>query len=159
MFLTLFNLYWYNNAPKVLPTGGQLHVTSNCHYRPCAHDQRILPDSCTWKHARGNLAKGSRILRASAEFVLDFVETTFQIDRNAPYLVRLAALNDAHIGLWDVLASCSRKASSDAIIRDAKCNNFLKYCQPIPGLIEFVWMAARPLIIGVVWSYHRLPMS
>ena len=46
----------------------------------------------------------------------DCVETAFHIDRNAPYQARLAALNDAHIGLWDVLASCSPKASSDATI-------------------------------------------
>lgn len=28
--------------------------------------------------------------------------------------------------LWDVLVSCSHKASPNAKIRDAKCNNFLK---------------------------------
>ena len=56
----------------------------------------------------------------------DCVKTECQIDRNVPYQARLAALNDAHIGLWDVLASCSRKASSDATIRDAKCNDFVK---------------------------------
>ena len=56
----------------------------------------------------------------------DCVETALQIDRNAPYQVRLAALNDAHIGLWDVLASCSRKASLDATVRDAKFNDFVK---------------------------------
>ena len=64
----------------------------------------------------------------------DCVETTFQIDRNAPYQVRLAALNDAHIGLWDVLASCSRKASSDATIRDAKCNDFVKLLSVYPHI-------------------------
>ena len=64
----------------------------------------------------------------------DCVETTFQIDRNAPYQVRLAALNDAHIGLWDVLASCSRKASSDATIRDAKCNDFVKLLSAYPQI-------------------------
>ena len=41
----------------------------------------------------------------------DCVEITFQIDRNAPYQARLAALSDAYIGVWDVLASCNRKAS------------------------------------------------
>ena len=64
----------------------------------------------------------------------DCVETAFQIDRNAPYQARLAALNDAHIGLWDVLASCSRKASSDATIRDAKCNDFVKLLSAYPQI-------------------------
>ena len=64
----------------------------------------------------------------------DCVETAFQIDRNAPYQARLAALNDAHIGLWDVLASCSRKASSDATIRDAKCNDFVKLLSVYPHI-------------------------
>jgi hypoxanthine-DNA glycosylase len=64
----------------------------------------------------------------------DCVETKFQIDRNAPYQARLAALNDAHIGLWDVLASCSRKASSDATIRDAKCNDFVKLLSVYPQI-------------------------
>ena len=55
----------------------------------------------------------------------DCVETAFQIDQTAPYKARLAALNDAHIGLWHVLASCNRKAPSDATIRDAKFNDFV----------------------------------
>ena len=40
----------------------------------------------------------------------------------------------AHIGLWDVLASCSRKASSDATIRDAKCNDFVKLLSAYPKI-------------------------
>ena len=64
----------------------------------------------------------------------DCVETAFQIDQNAPYQARLAALNDAHIGLWDVLASCSRKASSDATIRHGKCNDFVKLFSAYPQI-------------------------
>ena len=64
----------------------------------------------------------------------DCVETTFQIDRNAPYQARLAALNDAHIWLWDVLASCSLEASSDATIHDAKCNDFVKLLSAYPRI-------------------------
>ena len=111
-----------------------MHVTQNYHFSPCARDQCILPDSGTWKHAGSNFAKGSRILRASAEFVWDCVETAFQIDRYVPYHARLAALNDAHIGLWDVLASCSRKASSDTTIHDAKCNDFVKLLSAYPQM-------------------------
>ena len=64
----------------------------------------------------------------------DCVETAFQIDWNAPYQARLALLNDAHIGLWDVLASCSRKASSDATIRDAKYNDFVNLLSAYPQI-------------------------
>ena len=64
----------------------------------------------------------------------DCVETAVQIDRNAPYQARLAALNDAHTGLWDVLALCSRKASSDATIRDAKFNDFVKLLSTYPQI-------------------------
>ena len=64
----------------------------------------------------------------------DCVETEFQIDRNAPYQAWLAALNDAHIGLWDVLASCSRKASLDATIRDAKSNDFVQLLSAYPQI-------------------------
>ena len=64
----------------------------------------------------------------------DCVGATLQIDRTAPYQTRLAALDDSHIGLWDVLASCSRKASSDATIRDAKCNNFVKLLSTYPRI-------------------------
>ena len=44
------------------------------------------------------------------------------------------ALNDAHIGLWDVLASCSRKVSSDATICFSKCNNFLQLLSAYPQI-------------------------
>ena len=58
----------------------------------------------------------------------------FQIDRNAPYQARLGALNDAHIGLWDFLASCSREASLDATIRNAKFNDFVKLLSAYPQI-------------------------
>ena len=66
----------------------------------------------------------------------DCIEIAFQIDRNAPYQARLAALNDAHVGLWDVLASCSRKASLDATICDAKFNDFVKLLSAYPQIIR-----------------------
>jgi hypoxanthine-DNA glycosylase len=37
-------------------------------------------------------------------------------------------------GLWNVLASCSRKASSYATIRDAKCNDFVKLLSVYPQI-------------------------
>ena len=38
------------------------------------------------------------------------------------------------LGFWDVLALCSRKASSDATIRDAKCNDFVKLLSAYPQI-------------------------
>ena len=64
----------------------------------------------------------------------DCVETAVQIDRNAPYQARLAALNEAHIGLWDVLASCSREASLDATVRETKFNDFVKLLSAYPQI-------------------------
>ena len=39
-------------------------------------------------------------------------------------------------GLWNVLASCSRKASSYATIRDAKCNDFVKLLSVYPQISQ-----------------------
>ena len=39
-------------------------------------------------------------------------------------------------GLWNVLASCSRKASSYATIRDAKCNDFVKLMSAYPQIVR-----------------------
>ena len=64
----------------------------------------------------------------------DCVEVAFQIDRNAPYQARLVALNDMYIGLWDVLASCSRRASSDRTICDVKCNDFVTLLSAYPQI-------------------------
>ena len=64
----------------------------------------------------------------------DCIETAFQIDRKAPYQTRLAALHKVNVGLWDVLATCSREASSDATIRDAQCNDFAQLLQNWPDI-------------------------
>lgn len=45
-----------------------------------------------------------------------------------PYEQRLAALLQAHIGLWDVVASATRPGSTDAAIRDPIGND-------LPGLV------------------------
>ena len=46
------------------------------------------------------------------------------IDVGLPYTARLAALNDADIGLWDVIGRCRRRGSLDAdIVRGSEVPN------------------------------------
>ena len=47
---------------------------------------------------------------------------------------RLAALRTAGVGLWDVVASATRKGSSDAAIRDATANDVAALIATLPTL-------------------------
>lgn len=55
------------------------------------------------------------------------------------YETKIKILQKHNIGLWDVIASCSRKGSLDAKIRREKLNDFsrLKSCAPNLKLICF----------------------
>ncbi len=44
-----------------------------------------------------------------------------------PYAERLLKLTDAHIALWDVLASCERETSLDTHIRNEQANDFAAF--------------------------------
>ena len=61
------------------------------------------------------------------------------------YDERLAALRDARIGLWDVVASASRIGSSDAAIRDLAANDLAGLVATLPHLraVAFNGGAAR----------------
>ncbi len=50
------------------------------------------------------------------------------------YDARLAALRDAHIGLWDVVASARREGSSDAAIQDHVANDLAALVGTLPDL-------------------------
>lgn len=50
------------------------------------------------------------------------------------YDVRLVALHDAHIGLWDVVASARREGSSDAAIQDHVANDLAALVGTLPDL-------------------------
>jgi hypoxanthine-DNA glycosylase len=50
------------------------------------------------------------------------------------YDARLAALLEARIGLWDVVASASRAGSSDAAIRDHAPNDLVALAASLPEL-------------------------
>ncbi|WP_082458094.1 DNA-deoxyinosine glycosylase [Sphingomonas sp. Leaf10] len=71
------------------------------------------------------------------------------------YDARLAALQAAGIGLWDVVASATRPGSSDAAIRDATANDVAALIPTLPALrlVAFnggtAWKAGRCLVAGV----------
>lgn len=50
------------------------------------------------------------------------------------YDARLAALLDAHIGLWDVVASATRPGSTDAAIRDIEGHDVAALAATLPDL-------------------------
>lgn len=51
-----------------------------------------------------------------------------------PYADRLARLRAHHVGLWDVIAACSREGSLDSAIRDAQHNDFALLKKECPQL-------------------------
>jgi hypoxanthine-DNA glycosylase len=50
------------------------------------------------------------------------------------YDARLAALLDAHIGLWDVVASARRQGSTDAAIQDIEAHDIAALASTLPDL-------------------------
>jgi TDG/mug DNA glycosylase family protein len=59
------------------------------------------------------------------------MEALFAVPSQAPYAVRLAALGEAGVALWDVLAECEREGSLDSAIAPASVA-----VNDIPGLLE-----------------------
>ncbi len=57
-------------------------------------------------------------------------------DRNAPYAIKITALKSARIAVWDVLKSCVRSGSADAMIeRDTQMpNDFLTFFRTHRGI-------------------------
>jgi hypoxanthine-DNA glycosylase len=54
--------------------------------------------------------------------------------RALPYRRRIAAVNAAGIGIWDVYASCLREGSLDAAIREPAFNDFASIRRRAPGI-------------------------
>ncbi len=79
------------------------------------------------------------------------------------YDARLAALQSAGIGLWDVVASATRPGSSDAAIRDAAANDVAALIATLPALrlVAFnggtAWKHGRALVGDI--ATLRLPSS
>lgn len=65
------------------------------------------------------------------------------------YEDRLAALLDAHIGLWDVVATASRAGSSDAAIRDHAPNDLEQLAVTLPDLRAIAFNGGTASRIGM----------
>lgn len=81
------------------------------------------------------------------------------------YEERLAALREAGVGLWDVVARARREGSSDAAIRDASANDLVALVETLPALraVGFNGGTAaaigRPLLAGRGLALVALPSS
>ena len=65
------------------------------------------------------------------------------------YDARLAALLDARIGLWDVVARASRTGSSDAAIRDHEVNDLPALAAALPDLRAIAFNGGTAARIGM----------
>jgi hypoxanthine-DNA glycosylase len=62
---------------------------------------------------------------------------------------RLATLLDAHIGLWDVVATATRTGSSDAAIRDHASNDLEQLATTLPRLRAIAFNGGTAHKIGL----------
>lgn len=64
------------------------------------------------------------------------VERLFGVPADAEYEERVRALNDAGVGLWDVLRRCERADSLDAsiVVATEEANDFAALARRTPGL-------------------------
>jgi hypoxanthine-DNA glycosylase len=64
------------------------------------------------------------------------------------YDARLAALRDAHIGLWDVVASARRMGSTDAALRDVEGHDIATLAATLPDLRAIAFNGATAFKTG-----------
>jgi len=82
-----------------------------------------------------------------------------------PYEARLAALREARIGLWDVIASARRAGSTDAAIREHDANDLAALADSLPDLRAVAFNGGtasrlgRPLLAGHDLALIALPSS
>ena len=76
-----------------------------------------------------------------------------------PYADRLQLLTNAHIALWDVLASCERESSLDTHIRNEKANDFATFFTLHPRItrVFFNGIKAEQSFNKFVLGIQRLP--
>lgn len=83
------------------------------------------------------------------------------------YDTRLAALLDAHIGLWDVVASAHRTGSADATLRDVEGHDIVALAATLPELRGIAFNGGTALRHGLRrlgamaerWTIIGLPSS
>lgn len=66
-----------------------------------------------------------------------------------PYDERLAALRAAHVGLWDVVASATRRGSTDAAIRDVEGHDIATLAAGLPALRAMAFNGGTALRHGM----------
>lgn len=66
-----------------------------------------------------------------------------------PYDARLAGLLDAHIGLWDVVASATRPGSTDAAIREIEGHDVAALAATLPDLRAIAFNGGTALKHGL----------
>jgi hypoxanthine-DNA glycosylase len=66
-----------------------------------------------------------------------------------PYEARLTALLNAHIGLWDVVASATRPGSTDAAIREPTVRDIAALAAALPDLRAVAFNGGTALKHGV----------
>ena len=72
-----------------------------------------------------------------------------------PYEDRLTALLDAHVGLWDVVASATRPGSTDAAIRDMIGNDLPGLAASLPNLRAIAFNGATAYRHGTRQLFGR----
>lgn len=93
-----------------------------------------------------------------------------QLDPGAPYRTRAKALRAARIAVWDVLHSCVRPGSMDAmIVRDTEvANDFRRFFRTHRGITHVFFNGAKAEAsfrrhvlpeIGATLRYKRLPST
>jgi hypoxanthine-DNA glycosylase len=84
-----------------------------------------------------------------------------------PYDERLAALIEAHVGLWDVVASAHRVGSTDAAIEDVERHDVAALAATLPDLRAIAFNGSTALRHGLRqlgpdsarWAIVALPSS
>lgn len=66
-----------------------------------------------------------------------------------PYADRLTALLEAHIGLWDVVATAQRKGSTDAALADISPNDIAALAGTLPDLRAIAFNGGTALRHGL----------
>jgi len=86
-----------------------------------------------------------------------------------PYAERLHKLAEAHIALWDVLASCERESSLDTHIRNEQANDFVSFFAQCPRITHVFFNGSKAeqsfnkFVLGIQklppLNFKRLPST